>query len=145
MAFIMGTTTIPYLGTTSLLSGCLATASSSPTIYYSCGRVLSYIVLFSLSLSLSLSPSLSLSLSLSLSPSPSLPLSLSLRPTSYRLTHTDLKPENILFVSSDFDIYYDARKVRGWPLPLLQVTIYFHSLSLETRHSSGKELRYSTD
>lgn len=26
------------------------------------------------------------------------------------LTHTDLKPENILFVSSDFDIYYDARK-----------------------------------
>jgi CDC-like kinase len=27
-----------------------------------------------------------------------------------RLTHTDLKPENILFVSSDFDIYYDARK-----------------------------------
>lgn len=28
-----------------------------------------------------------------------------------RLTHTDLKPENILFVSSDYDIYYDARKV----------------------------------
>lgn len=29
-----------------------------------------------------------------------------------RLTHTDLKPENILFTSSEFDIYYDARKVR---------------------------------
>jgi len=28
-----------------------------------------------------------------------------------RLTHTDLKPENVLFVSSDFDIYYDARMV----------------------------------
>ena len=28
-----------------------------------------------------------------------------------RLTHTDLKPENILFVSSDFDVYYDVRKV----------------------------------
>jgi len=27
-----------------------------------------------------------------------------------RLTHTDLKPENILFTSSEFDIYYDARK-----------------------------------
>jgi len=30
-----------------------------------------------------------------------------------RLTHTDLKPENILFTSSEFDIYYDARKVRA--------------------------------
>ena len=30
-----------------------------------------------------------------------------------RLTHTDLKPENVLFVSSEYDIYYDARKVRG--------------------------------
>ena len=29
-----------------------------------------------------------------------------------RLTHTDLKPENILFVSSEYDMYYDARKVR---------------------------------
>ncbi len=28
-----------------------------------------------------------------------------------KLTHTDLKPENILFVSSDFGIFYDARKV----------------------------------
>ena len=28
-----------------------------------------------------------------------------------RLTHTDLKPENILFVDSDYDIYYDARRV----------------------------------
>ena len=27
------------------------------------------------------------------------------------LTHTDLKPENVLFVSSDYNIYYDARKV----------------------------------
>ncbi|XP_064382463.1 dual specificity protein kinase CLK2-like isoform X2 [Halichondria panicea] len=27
-----------------------------------------------------------------------------------KLTHTDLKPENILFVSSDFGIFYDARK-----------------------------------
>ncbi len=28
-----------------------------------------------------------------------------------RLTHTDLKPENVLFVSSEFEIYYDARMV----------------------------------
>ncbi len=27
------------------------------------------------------------------------------------LTHTDLKPENVLFVSSDYNIYYDTRKV----------------------------------
>ena len=48
----------------------------------------------------------------SMFPPPICPLSLSdLHRT--RLTHTDLKPENILFVSSDFDIYYDARKVRA--------------------------------
>ena len=29
-----------------------------------------------------------------------------------RLTHTDLKPENILFCSSDWEISYNARKVR---------------------------------
>jgi len=31
-----------------------------------------------------------------------------------RLTHTDLKPENILFTSSDWEISYNARKVRFW-------------------------------
>ena len=31
-----------------------------------------------------------------------------------RLTHTDLKPENVLFVSSDYDIFYDARRVSTW-------------------------------
>ena len=42
----------------------------------------------------------------------SLSLSLSLSDLhSTKLTHTDLKPENILFVSSDYDIYYDARRV----------------------------------
>ena len=28
-----------------------------------------------------------------------------------RLTHTDLKPENILFVSSDYNVIYDPKKV----------------------------------
>ena len=28
-----------------------------------------------------------------------------------KLTHTDLKPENILFVSSDYDIEYNTKKV----------------------------------
>lgn len=29
-----------------------------------------------------------------------------------KLTHTDLKPENILFVNSDYDTFYNAKKVR---------------------------------
>ena len=29
-----------------------------------------------------------------------------------QLTHTDLKPENILFVNSDYDIYYQPKKVK---------------------------------
>lgn len=48
-----------------------------------------------------------------------------------KLTHTDLKPENILFVSSDFGIFYDARKVRkvviilySIPLDLLKVCVF---------------------